>query len=365
MSYLNRNRLKNFFINLKKYFKSEEFLNSMAISNAEIDSIANTAGYNDNGTGTVNYDFVPRSGGAVMTGNSLSRTVNNDEFRIDGGTSGSNGSAILLRGKDKTGNGGETDIVANDGTDSTTVNIKPNGIITRVTNDVTKNVAMAEDVVPRSGGAVMTAYTLAKANNNGEFLLCGGTDYTDGSFVSLKGENHNNGSEFAIGASRQRMYLEPDGTWTWSGQAVQLVSDQRLKQQIAEIDDKLLDAWKDVAPVQFKYNDSVEEKGDKARLHTGYVVQQIAEACQNNDVDIDNYGLYCHEVYPERTEEVEVEQEDGTIKKENKVIEPAKEHYSLRYTEALIVECAFLRREVERLTERVTKLESRRKRTSS
>ena len=71
MSYLNRNRLKNFFINLKKYFKSEEFLNSMAISNAEIDNIANTAGYNDNGTGTVNYDFVPRSGGGVITGNSM------------------------------------------------------------------------------------------------------------------------------------------------------------------------------------------------------------------------------------------------------------------------------------------------------
>ena len=137
------------------------------------------------------------------------------------------------------------------------------------------------------------------------------------------------------------MYLYPDGSWTWNGSAVQITSDQRYKQQINAIDDKLLDAWKDVAPVQFKYNDSVNEKGDKARLHTGYVVQQIAEACQNNDVDIDNYGLYCHEVY------------------EN------DEHYSLRYTEALIVECAFLRREVERLTERVTKLESRKKRTTA
>ena len=346
MSYLNRNRLKNFFINLKKYFKSEEFLNSMAISNAEIDNIANTAGYNDNGTGTVNYDFVPRSGGGVMTGNSLSRTVNNDEFRIDGGTSGSNGSAILLRGKDKTGNGGETDIVANDGTDSTTVNIKPNGTITRVTNNVTKNIAMYEDVVPRSGGAVMTDTTLGRVDNSSYLNLCGGLDWNNGATVSVSGKSRATNPGMILvhpnnGTQNKTMWLKPDGTWTWDGTACQIISDQRLKQQIAEIDDKLLDAWKDVAPVQFKYNDSVNEKGDKARLHTGYVVQQIAEACQNHDVDIDNYGLYCHEVY------------------EN------DEHYSLRYTEALIVECAFLRREVERLTERVTKLESRKKRTTS
>ena len=372
MSYLNRNRLKNFFINLKKYFKSEEFLNSMAISNAEIDNIANTAGYNDNGTGTVNYDFVPRSGGAVMTGSSLGRTVNDSELRIDGGTSGSNGSSILLRGKDKTGNGGETDIVANDGTDSTTVNIKPNGTITRVTNNVTKNVAMAEDVIPRSGGAVLSGSTLARTIDTSLATFCGGTSNDDGSFVRVHGKNYGDtpyaGSAFIRvnnGSNDKSMFIFPSGTWTWNGTACQITSDQRYKQQINAIDDKLLDAWKDVAPVQFKYNDAVEEKGDNARLHTGYVVQQIAEACQNHDVDIDNYGLYCHEVYPERTEEVTITNEDGTTSKETKVIEEASEHYSLRYTEALIVECAFLRREVERLTERVTKLESRRKRTTS
>ena len=345
MSYLNRNRLKNFFINLKKYFKSEEFLNSMAISNAEIDNIANTAGYNDNGTGTVNYDFVPRSGGAVMTGSSLGRTVDDSFLRLNGGTSDSNGSAILLRGKDKTGNGGETDIVANDGTDSTTVNIKPNGTITRVTNNVTKNVAMAEDVIPRSGGAVMTGSSLGRSINDSYMVICGGTAWDDGASLAVNSKRSSNAGMTEIYLSntsdRRSMKLYPSGTWTWNGSAVQITSDQRYKQQISNIDDKLLDAWKDVAPVQFKYNDSVNEKGDKARLHTGYVVQQIAEACQNNDVDIDNYGLYCHEVY------------------EN------DEHYSLRYTEALIVECAFLRREVERLTERVTKLESRKKKTTS
>ena len=114
-----------------------------------------------------------------------------------------------------------------------------------------------------------------------------------------------------------------------------------------------LDAWKDVAPVQFKYTDAVEEKGDNARLHTGYVVQQINETCQKHNIDISEYGLYCHEEYPERTEEVTITNEDGTTSKETKVIEEASEHYSLRYTETLVVECAYLRRENARLKERL------------
>ena len=215
------------------------------------------------------------------------------------------------------------------------------------------------NAIPRSGGAVMTAYTLAKADNNGEFLLCGGTDWENGSFISLHGKNSiNNGSEFAIGAGSQRMYLEPDGTWAWTGQAVQLISDQRLKQQIDRIDDKLLDAWEDVDLVQFKYNDAVNEKGkDKARLHTGYVVQQIDSACKSHGVDISSYGLYCHEEYPQETEEVEVEQADGTKTKEKKVIREASEHYSLRYTEVYAVECMYLRRCIARLTARIEELE--------
>ena len=214
------------------------------------------------------------------------------------------------------------------------------------------------NAVPRSGGAVMTAYALSRVNNNGEFLLCGGTDWENGAFISLHGKNSiNNGSETIFGEGSQRMYLKPSGTWTWTGQAVQLISDQRLKQQIAEIDDKLLDAWEDVEPSQFKYNDAVDQKKDKARLHTGYVVQQIDKACKSHNVDISEYGLYCHEEYPQETEEVEVEQADGTKTKERKVVREASEHYSLRYTEVYAVECMYLRRCIARLTARIEELE--------
>ena len=217
--------------------------------------------------------------------------------------------------------------------------------------------------VPRSGGAVMTGNSLGRATSDNEFRLDGGAGFGDGASIAISGKDRANIYAGAIvmycinGSNAHGMALYPSGSWTWDGQPIQYTSDQRLKQQISEIDDKLLDAWKDVDLVQFKYNDAVDAKKDKARLHTGYVVQQIDSACKGHGVDISAYGLYCHEEYPEETEEVEVEQKDGTKTKERKVIREASEHYSLRYTEVYAVECMYLRRCIKQLTARIEQLE--------
>ena len=221
------------------------------------------------------------------------------------------------------------------------------------------------NAIPRSGGAVITGTDIARTDNTSSLNLCGGYDSNCGGNILLYGNEFSSSRHqgaiglYALtsGSIYKAMFLKPDGTWTWTGQAVQLISDQRLKQQIAEIDDKLLDAWEDVELSQFKYNDAVDAKKDKARLHTGYVVQQIDTACKTHGVDVSAYGLYCHEEYPQETEEVEVEQEDGTKTKEKKVIREASEHYSLRYTEVYAVECMYLRRCIARLTARIEQLE--------
>ena len=224
------------------------------------------------------------------------------------------------------------------------------------------------NAIPRSGGAVMTGRILARNVHNSELVLTGGDKQDDNAFIALHSKDWEN--QYTVGAiyldpkiagQEKTMRLYPSGTWTWDGTACQITSDQRLKQQISEIDDKLLDAWEDVNIAQFKYNDAVNEKGkDKARLHTGYVVQQIDNACKSHGVDISAYGLYCHEEYPQETEEVEVEQKDGTKVKEKKVIREASEHYSLRYTEVYAVECMYLRRCIARLTARIEELEKER-----
>ena len=218
------------------------------------------------------------------------------------------------------------------------------------------------NAVPRSGGAVISGTTIWRTVNNSYLALGGGTGWSDGGYIQMLGADTATPGNIRIVPlmfnEYKEMHLKPDGTWTWNGSAVQITSDQRLKQQIAEIDDKLLDAWEDVNLVQFKYNDAVDQKGkDKARLHTGYVVQQINKACKEHNVDVSAYGLFCHEEYPQETEEVEVEQKDGTKTKERKVIREASEHYSLRYTEVYAVECMYLRRCIARLTARIEELE--------
>ena len=221
------------------------------------------------------------------------------------------------------------------------------------------------NAIPRDGGAVING-SLMRNVDDSSLHLAGGSAYDRGADIWLFG---NASSRYAgviqlmtflgTSGSDKYMWLKPDGTFTWSGQPIQYISDQRLKQQITKIDDKLLDAWKDVNLVQFKYNDAVDTKGDSARLHTGYVVQQIDKACKSHNVDISTYGLYCHEEYPEETEEVEVERADGTKAKERKVIREASEHYSLRYTEVYAVECMYLRRCIKQLTARIEQLTTR------
>ena len=213
-------------------------------------------------------------------------------------------------------------------------------------------------------GMVMAGDSFLRHRHNDKAVIISGGVDNDSAFLLLCGKNYsflNRAGYFLLQAkdSTNSSILQgtPSGTLTWSGQPIQYVSDQRLKQQIAEIDDKLLDAWQDVDLVQFKYNDAVDQKGDNARLHTGYVVQQIDSACKSHNVDISAYGLYCHEEYPQETEEIEIENEDGTKVKETKIIREASEHYSLRYTEALIVECKYLRRCIARLTARIAELE--------
>ena len=388
-------------------------------------------GYSKSEVDTLLTDYIPKVGGGVISGTFIGHTATNAGVNYGGGTAISNGAYLTVMGKDAGGyfnlvstNGtnkynltgyssgvltwsgdtiGKPDdtgiIILSSGTDGSCggqLNLYgknhsdpnlagawllqsfdgtnrqylvgyPSGNIMYHGNGTTKNLAMQEDTVPRSGGAVMTGVELGRTDNTRQFAICSGANLNSGGNIILYANalgDANNIYRGAIGlyaltsgSTYKAMFLYPNGTWQWSGTACQITSDQRYKQQISKIDNNLLDAWQDVTPLQFKYNDAVNSKGNQARLHTGYVVQQIDDACKSHNVDISEYGLYCHEEYPERTEEVEVKQDDGTTTKETKVIEPAREHYSLRYTETLVVECAYLRRENNRLKDRLSKIE--------
>lgn len=268
-----------------------------------------------------------------LKGSTIFQLVDDNFTCVCGATAQANGANLVLNGKNRSTNTGAFKLEARDGTNVKQLIGKPDGNL------------------------LWSGTTIVRSDNNAVMYLGSGT-FGSGSYLQLNGENRTNDPGYfsLIAKNSTNIVLlqgTPNGTLMWDGQPIQTASDQRLKQQITQIDDDLLTAWEDVELSQFKYNDAVDQKKDKARLHTGYVVQQIDEACKSHGVDISAYGLYCHEEYAEETREVE--HEDGT--KTIEVVRPASEHYSLRYTEALIVECAYLRKKLKELTARIEQLE--------
>ena len=243
------------------------------------------------------------------------------------------------------------------------------------------------NAVPRSGGGVMTGSALGRANADGSLSILGGYDMYSGAQITLFSAGEASAFKGCLqlhavfGNNRRAIYLTPDGyfypyvdascalgsgsfRWTevYAATGTINTSDARLKNSVKNIDDKLLDAWGNIEPKQYKFNDATEKKGEKARYHTRYLAQDIQAECEKQGVNASDYGLFCYDEWEEQEEiskEIETEK-DGKIVKEKHVIQPKREKgnsYALRYEEALIVECKYLRRCIARLTARIEQLE--------
>ena len=136
---------------------------------------------------------------------------------------------------------------------------------------------------------------------------------------------------YSLGISALRWSVVYAGTGTIN------TSDERLKQQITSDLSPEIRAWSKVNFCKYKFNDAVEAKGDKARWHFGVIAQQVKEAFESEGLDPFAYGILC---YDEWDEEEEVLGDDGAIISEKK---EAGSRYGIRYEEALILECAYLR----------------------
>ncbi len=130
-------------------------------------------------------------------------------------------------------------------------------------------------------------------------------------------------------------------------------SDERLKTNIIDIPNDVLDAWGEVGWVQFQFTESVAEKGETyARVHTGAIAQRIKAVFEVHNLDPFRYGLLCYDEWDATPAERD---EQGNITEPAK---PAGNRYSLRYEEALCMEAAYQRRRADRLEERIARLEA-------
>jgi hypothetical protein len=104
-------------------------------------------------------------------------------------------------------------------------------------------------------------------------------------------------------------------------------SDERLKANIRDPEEALMRAWGKVGFKVFQFKEAVERKGADARLHIGVVAQQVRDAFASEGLDADRYGLFCHDSW-------EANPEEGI---------EAGDRYGIRYEEALALECAYQR----------------------
>lgn len=108
-------------------------------------------------------------------------------------------------------------------------------------------------------------------------------------------------------------------------------SDEREKQQIANLDDaerRVAVAIKGLVK-KYKYNDAVTLKGDDARIHVGVIAQEVVAAFAAEGLDATRYALLCHDTWEAEPEETD---DEGNVIKLG--IE-AGERYGIRYDELL------------------------------
>lgn len=154
------------------------------------------------------------------------------------------------------------------------------------------------------------------------------------------------------GADNAMALGNPSFRWStvYAATATISTSDERSKQQLQPIDAAVLRAWANVEYAQYKFNDSVTEKGDNARWHFGIIAQRVQEAFENEGLDAFAYGVLCYDEWEGTPEVIEARDEAGIITTYGQAGIPAGNRYGIRYEEALALECAYLRSRIDGIT---------------
>jgi hypothetical protein len=197
------------------------------------------------------------------------------------------------------------------------------------------------------GGADTIFENLAADNGQNNYIYFG--DLDDVNIGIIRYSHASDFMSFTVNAS-ERMRVQENGivrpgadntqpigaaSFRWSvvyaGTGTINTSDEREKQQIADLDDaerRVAVAIKGLVK-KYKYNDAVALKGGDARIHVGVIAQEVIAAFAAEGLDATRYALLCHDTW-----EAEPEETDD----EGNVISPgieAGERYGIRYDELL------------------------------
>ena len=146
-------------------------------------------------------------------------------------------------------------------------------------------------------------------------------------------------------------------------------SDENEKQQISELTEAEIKSAKEISALfrTFKFNDAVAKKGDKARIHSGVIAQQVEKVLKENGLDASDYAFFVRGVHYTKqetrtlangkTEKLIHEWEYG----EDDIPKDAVQHveYGIRYAELLSFIGAATEQRLSSIEARLTALESK------
>ena len=152
----------------------------------------------------------------------------------------------------------------------------------------------------------------------------------------------------------------PSSRWAqiYSSTAAISTSDAREKQDIGDIPDTVIDAWRKVKIKQYRWIAAVAEKGTGARFHSGLIAQTIKDTFEEAGLDAQHYGLLCLDQWPEAPAVPAVTDENGNILIPGTPYRPAGSRWGIRAEECLFLEAESNRRLIENLKRRIEALES-------
>ncbi len=115
-------------------------------------------------------------------------------------------------------------------------------------------------------------------------------------------------------------------------------SDQNEKQDIASATNKELKVASKLSALfkTYKWKDAVEQKGDKARTHTGIIAQEVQSAFSAEGLDASNYGMFMSDTWWEKeisVDAVEADEEKGIEAKDSYTYMDTKREKTDGYTE--------------------------------
>ena len=132
-------------------------------------------------------------------------------------------------------------------------------------------------------------------------------------------------------------------------------SDQNEKQFIQSLTTAEMNVGKRLSSLikTYKWNSSVEEKGDNARTHTGIIAQDVQQAFADEGLDATKYGLWCSDTWF-------VDADGETIEKSEEVSENnlSKTKLGIRYEQLLSFIQAYNDQRFTELEARITALET-------